>query len=104
MKHQLLEGLLPTFDKVVPPARAPAVHEGLPRRVVLSTLDPDRARLILRDEHALDDVDVGRHPELLAAGLPAWLQLYRRSRHEDRHVHRGRESPERRDQPLDLDS
>ena len=72
--------------------------------MVLSPLDPDRSRLVLADQDALDDVDEGRHPELLSAGLPAGSEFDRRARDEDRRVHRGRECSERRDQSLERDA
>ena len=61
--------------------------------MVLRPLDADRTVLVVRGEYALDDVDVGRHPELLLPGLPARFQLHGRSRDEERRVHSGGESP-----------
>ena len=71
--------------------------------MVLRALDAHRAGLIVGGEHALDDVDVGRDAELLAAGLAARLQVDGRARDEERRVHRRRECAERRDEALDLD-
>src|SRR5262249_18961096 len=104
MKHEVLDRFLGAVDEVVPPADAPIVHEGLPRRVVLCALDPDRPRLVLADQCALDDEDVRGDTKLLAPSLPAGSQLDGSSGDVDRCVHRGRERAERGHESLDRDA
>src|SRR5437773_2210457 len=69
VEQQVLDGLARTVGVIVPPAAV--VHERLARGVVLRALHADRSRLVLGRERSLDDVDVRRHAELLAARLPA---------------------------------
>src|SRR5262249_60309815 len=71
VEHQELHGLVRAVGEVVPPARAPIVHEGLPRRVVLRALNPDRTCLIFPRQYAFTDVDAGRNSSLLTARLPS---------------------------------
>src|SRR5437867_1403393 len=99
MEHQILDWFVGAVRVVVPPAAV--VHERLPGGVVLGARDADGPRLVKGRQDPVDDVDVGRHPELLAPGLPTRLKVHRGACQKDRGIDGGAEASERGDEGLD---
>src|SRR5438128_1064338 len=96
MQQDVLHGLVGLVGVVVPPAAV--VHEGLSGRVILRPGDFYRAGIVKRLQDSVDDVHEGRHPKLLAPGLPARLERDRRARDEQRRVDGRAEAAERGEQ------
>src|SRR5437899_11417147 len=102
MEHQILDRFVGAVRVVVPPAAVASAR--LPGGVVLGDRDADGPRLVKGRQDPLDEVDVGRHPELLAPGLPTRLKVHRGAGQKDRGIDGGAEASERGDEGLDRDA